>query len=201
MPKVLSDHELVQEALGGSRAASELLIRRHERRVYRVCLAMARNREDAMDLTQEALLRAFSKLDSFRGSGSFQGWLLRVTNRICLNWLRRRGRRPEPEELTDLNAPSRDATQEEELARQEEGERLRLEMTRLNDRERLALGLRYFEQMPIREVAAALDCTEGTAKSLLFRTITKLRQRMAPDRDLYGPLGDTPCTTASDTTT
>ena len=180
MPSQLNDHDLVQEARAGSRAASELLMRRYERLVYRVCLSMTRDPDDALDLTQEALLRAFSKLDSFSGSGSFQGWLLQVANRTCLNWLRSRKRRGEMEELTELNAPSCESSAETDLARRETGEWLRAELTHLNDRERFALGMRYFEQMPIREIAMSLDCSPGTVKSLLFRSIRKLRERMAP---------------------
>jgi RNA polymerase sigma-70 factor (ECF subfamily) len=181
MPKPPSDDDLVQEARAGSRAAAELLIRRYERRVYRVCLTMTRNGDDALDLTQEALLRAFSKLDSFQGTGAFQGWLLQVTHRVCLNWLRTRSRRPDTEELTEQSAPSREASQEADLARREEGERLRAALARLNERERIAVRLRYFEEMPVRMVAAALDCSEGTAKNLLFRTLRKLRTRMPAD--------------------
>ena len=192
MPEQLDDHDLVQEARAGSRAATELLMRRHERRVYRLCLGITRNVEDALDLTQEALLRAFSKLGSFEGKGSFQGWLLQVTNRVCLNWLRHRSRRPETEELTELNEPAGAASQETDLSQRETWEWLRFELTRLNDRERLALCLRYFEQLPIREVAAVLDCSVGTAKNLLFRTIHKLRQHMGSGSETRGLLGDLP---------
>ena len=190
MPEQLDDHDLVQEARAGSRAATELLMRRHERRVYRLCLGITRNVEDALDLTQEALLRAFSKLGSFEGKGSFQGWLLQVTNRVCLNWLRHRSRRPETEELTELNEPAGAASQETDLSQRETWEWLRFELTRLSDRERLALCLRYFEQQPIREVAAVLDCSVGTAKNLLFRTIHKLRQRMGSGSKTRGLPGD-----------
>ena len=192
MPEQLDDHELIQEARAGSRAATELLMRRHERRVYRSRLGITRNVEDAHDLTQEALLRAFSKLGSFEGKGSFQGWLLQVTNRVCLNWLRHRSRRPETEELTELNEPAGAASQETDLSQRETWEWLRFELTRLNDRERLALCLRYFEQLPIREVAAVLDCSVGTAKNLLFRTIHKLRQHMGSGSETRGLLGDLP---------
>ena len=200
MPTQPSDDDLIREARAGSRAASELLIRRYERRVYRVCLTMARNGDDALDLTQEALLRAFQRLDSFQGTGSFQGWLLQVTNRVCLNWLRSQSRRPETEQLTEGDATSGAPGQEVELARREEHEQLRTELARLNEREQLAVRLRYFEEMPVRMVAAALDCTEGTAKSLLFRALQKLRTRMAPGRDGMGPGGDGSWTTASDIT-
>jgi len=200
MPTQPSDDDLIREARAGSRAASELLIRRYERRVYRVCLTMARNGDDALDLTQEALLRAFQKLEFYQGTGSFQGWLLQVTNRVCLNWLRSQSRRPETEQLTEGDATTGAAGQEAELARREEHERLRTELARLNEREQLAVRLRYFEEMPVRMVAAALDCTEGTAKNLLFRTLQKLRTRMAPGGDALGPGGDGSWTTASDIT-
>lgn len=201
MHNAISDHDLVRDARRGSRAAAELLIRRHERRVYQACLTMTRHADDALDLTQDVLLRAFSKLDLFAGRGSFQGWLLQVARRTCLNWLRQRERRLDWEPLTEWNAPADAPSQEAELALHEEGERLRAELARLNHRERLAVSLRYFEQMPIRDVAAKLDCSVGTAKSLLFRTVQKLRQSMAPQRDALDSLGDAPCTTASDTTT
>lgn len=85
-----SDAALVERIRMGERAAFDALVRRHQASVYRVCYRILGEREDAADATQEALLRAYRKLDTFRGQSAFKTWLMRLTVNVSLNERERR---------------------------------------------------------------------------------------------------------------
>ena len=81
-----------------------------------------------------------------------------------------------------MNAPNLQAVQESEVTRRERRELLMNELQELNPRQQMVISMRYFDDMPIREIAAVLECTEGTVKSILFRSIEKLRNRLTLKR-------------------
>jgi RNA polymerase sigma-70 factor (ECF subfamily) len=174
----LNDEELVAEARGGSHAAFTMLMERHERLVYRVCFAYTHNRDDALDVTQDVFVKAFTRLDTFRGTGSFQAWLLRVAHRQSLDWRRRNQRglivaRP----AADLLPPS-PPVQEARVQRGEVRALLEAALAQLNPQQRHAVSLRYFGQRRLREIAEVLECSEGNVKSLLFRSLRRLRKQL-----------------------
>jgi RNA polymerase sigma-70 factor (ECF subfamily) len=171
---------LIADMRTGSAAAFEDLMKRYEGLVYRTCYGYTRDRDDALDVTQEVFVRVYEKIDSFRGTGSFKGWLLRITHNESLNWIRGRARHGEHDRLTEANAPGLEARQEADLSQQEDLDLIGAALLHLNPKQRKALTLRYFERMPIREIASRLDCTEGTARNILFRSLQKLRDRMVP---------------------
>jgi RNA polymerase sigma-70 factor (ECF subfamily) len=175
-----NDGDLVAEAKLGSCTAFNLLMQRYERLVYRISWAYTRDRDDALDLTQDVFLRAWEKLGTFRGEGSFRGWLLCLAHRTGLNRLRSRRRTGQRNGLVTGDLPCCPADQETDLLRREEQERLLEELARLNPRQQLAVTLRYFERRPLRDIALALTCSEGTAKNLLFRSLDKLRRGLLP---------------------
>lgn len=193
-----SDDVLIEEARRGSPAAFDLLMRRHERLVYRVAWGYTRERESALDVTQEVFFKAYRKLAAYRGEGVFRAWLIRIACREGLNWVRghRRaaaritaaeafpraggGRQADLISPADMIASARPPAPagwepEASLVRAEDIRELHDGIGRLPARQRLAVILRYFEGLPVRETAAALGCTEGTAKSILFRSLQSLR--------------------------
>ncbi len=176
-----NERALIAEASAGSMGAFEELMRNHERLVYRACFCYTGNREDALDVTQEVFVKVFEKIASFRGSGPFKGWLLRLTHNESLNWIRSRTRHGEHDELTAANSPELEARQEADLFRMESRDLLTAALLRLNPRQREALTLRYFERMSIGEISSHLGCTQGTAKNILFRGLRKLRDQLALD--------------------
>jgi len=180
----LNDDALVAEILDGSEAAFELLMQRHERLVYRVSYGFVRDRDDALDVTQEVFVRAHEKLATYRGEGTFRAWLLSLTRRASLNWLRRRRRDRAREPITAAAAPAVAARQEADLSRREETALVLDELSRLNPRQCLAVSLRYLERMPVRQIAAALECSEGVAKNILFRGVRKLRERLGTSLEI-----------------
>jgi RNA polymerase sigma-70 factor (ECF subfamily) len=182
MSESISDHLLVEESRGGSPVAFDQIMRRYERLVYTVAWTYTHERESALDVTQEVFLKAYRKLGGYRGAGSFRAWLIRITCRETLNWLRKHRRMLEAEELPpDIPALPGGGDQEADFLLAEDIARMRAGIAGLPARQRLAVSLRYFEGMSVREMAAALGCTEGTGKNLLFRALQKLRGQFPGD--------------------
>jgi RNA polymerase sigma-70 factor (ECF subfamily) len=176
------DHVLIEEVRAGTAGAFEEIMKRYEQLVYVTCYAYAGSREDALDITQNVFIKVYQKVDSFRGSGSFKAWLLRIAHNEGLNWIRDHARHTGHTELTPSNSPEAGASQESDLLRQERWHMVQEALLHLNPRQRQAVVLRYFERTPIREIASILDCTEGTAKNILFRSLRKLHSHLVPHR-------------------
>ena len=174
----LSDQDLIDEIRGGSRAAFGQLMERHERRVYHLAWSYVRQEDAALDICQNVFVKVHRGLGSFDRRAAFTTWLTRIACNESLNWLRSQRRHRSCEELTDVNAPACLPVQEAQVLGDERHRRLLAEVDRLNDSQRQAVLLRYFEQMPLRQVAEVMDCSEGAVKSLLFRSLEKLRRTM-----------------------
>lgn len=174
-----TDEALVDEIRSGSRVSFVELMKRHERTVYRISFSYTHDSEDAMDVLQNVFLKVHEKLGTYRGKGAFKAWLLRIAHRENLNWVRDQGKHRGHEELGPANAPVARAEQEERVLEAERRCEILEGLADLNPRQRLAVALRYYDQMPIREIAQVLECNEGVAKNILFRSIQKLRGRLA----------------------
>ena len=85
---------IVRKVLGGDATAFETLVLEYEKNVYNIALRMTGNREDAADMTQEAFIKAYNSLQSFRGDSKFSVWLYRIVSNVCLDFLRSKNRRP-----------------------------------------------------------------------------------------------------------
>ena len=157
-------------------------MQRYQRDVFAVARGYARSREDARDICQNAFLKAYRKLHTFAGRSSFRTWLAAIANREGLNWVRSQSRKA-PAAVADGEVDSI-ASGEDHEARFLAAERRRLVVDKLhvlNQRSRTAVVLRYFQEMPIREVAAVLDCSEGVVRNMLFRSVRKLRDAVAAE--------------------
>lgn len=175
-----NDETLIEETRGGSRIAFERLMQRYERLVYKVAWSYTREHEGALDISQEIFIKIYRKLDSYKGTGAWQGWLLRIAHREGLDWLRRNRRHLNQIELGPADHPIQKPTQETERLRLEKRRELLDQLTRLNPRQQTAVSLRYFEHRSIREIADALECSENVARNTLFRGLQRIRSRMAP---------------------
>ena len=172
----LKDLDLIDEIRAGSQAAFDQLIRRHEQLVYRIAYSYAREAEGALDISQNVFIKIHNKLDAFHGRSTFRTWLARIAQNESLTWLRGQKRHVE---ITALNAPTHQPVQEANLVRAERSRDLLAEVHRLNSRQSQAVLLRYFEKMPIREIGDVLECSEGQVKSILFRSLQKLRTHLS----------------------
>jgi len=174
------DEILIEKTLAGSLECYDVLMQRYQRDIFAVARGYTRSADDSLDVCQNVFLKAYRKLDTFQGKSSFKTWLVSIANREGLNWLRTRSRKDPPNvvdfETVDLAA---DGDQEEVLLEGERAQMVAQSLQVLNQRSRIAVILRYFRDMPIREIAAVLGCSEGVVKNLLFRSVRKLRAEAA----------------------
>jgi RNA polymerase sigma-70 factor (ECF subfamily) len=189
------DALLVERLKNGDRQASEELIQRYQEKAFAVAFRMlSGDREEALDLTQDAFLTALRKIDGFEGKSSFYTWFYRILINTCLDFLRRRKRwrrllyfrRPnskdtrEPSETfaevasSEPSANPGAAVDARELQRD-----VRDAMELLSDRQRMIFNLKVFEEMRIAEIAGTMGLAEGTVKSHLFRATRIMRDALA----------------------
>ncbi len=181
----VSDLELVSRIRVGEDAAFEEIVRRYSKRVFGIVSRFFRGRTEVEEAAQEVFLRAYSKLDSYSGRGSFEGWLSRIATNTCLNVLRRAKRRPEIR-LADLT--------EQEIAwlesRQDsvfEGPGASVEQSliaadladkvlqTLCPEDRVLITLLDGDQLSVREVAEMTGWSESKVKVRALRARRKLR--------------------------
>jgi RNA polymerase sigma-70 factor (ECF subfamily) len=175
----LSDADLVTRARTGARAAFEALVRRHQKALYFLCLRYVHDHDAAADLTQRAFIRALEKMDELRDAQIFRGWLYRIGANLALNHLRDHARfvdeeGPPPEE------PPVVAEAHARLEAAEDAQALRRAVARLPTKQRMTLELRVYEDLPFRDIAAALETTEGAAKVNFHYAVRRLRELMGP---------------------
>jgi len=174
------DELLIEKTLAGSLECFDVLMQRYQRDVFAVARGYARSSDDALDICQNAFLKAYSKLGTFAGRSSFRTWLTSIANREGLNWVRTRSRKA-PATVSEAQLevlPSAD-DHETDFLRTERRQRVIESLHILNPRSRMAVILRYFREMSISEVAAVLECSEGVARNMLFRSVRRLRDAVA----------------------
>ncbi|MDA8358295.1 MAG: RNA polymerase sigma factor [Actinomycetota bacterium] len=169
-----SDAWLVRAAHDGDLGAFGVLVRRHQDRVYRVCLRMLGDVPEAEDATQDVLVRAWRSLDRYRGDAALSTWLYRLTLNRCIDLIR--GRR-QLEDLSDDLADPGD--QPDELVEASQLSQVLGEAVQaLTFEQRAAFVLRYSEGRSYREIAGVLGVSEAAVKSRLNRARTELMKAM-----------------------
>jgi len=180
-----TDATLIQRSLAGDTSAFDALMSRYQGLVFTVARNCTRDREEALDVCQDAVLKAFRRLGSLREGASFKYWIARIAHNEGINWVRRNRRRAEAVDAEGLERrPAAAPSQEAQLLSAETGSHLAATLGRLNRRYRLAMSLRYVEGLSIAEIAAVLRCSEGVVKSMLFRSVRRLRQELAESRQV-----------------
>jgi RNA polymerase sigma-70 factor (ECF subfamily) len=175
-----ADAALVARCLNGDDVAWESLVKTHSRRVYAICYRFTGSDHEAQDVSQEAFLRVFQSLRSFRaGEGSFVVWLTRLTRNLLIDNYRRaklqRASDPIDDQLTFLEEKSwQGARADTKLEARETGEALRVALQKLSPELREAVVLRDLEELEYREIALAMKVPEGTVKSRINRGRTEL---------------------------
>jgi RNA polymerase sigma-70 factor (ECF subfamily) len=171
-----SDRELVERCQRGQLAAYEQLVRRYRQRVYGLAYSMVRNEQDATDIAQEAFVRAWQAIRKFQKNASFYTWLYRITTNLCIDFVRKRERRPtttfeeaiDPETDVDVNEPpSSNPLPTEELRRKELRLQIYAALRELSPAHRVVIQLREFDGLDYAEIARAVGCSIGTVMSRL----------------------------------
>ncbi len=170
------DKSLVQAAQKGDMGAFEELVARHRDKIYARAYSMMRNEEEAIDLSQEAWVKAWQRLKQFQGESSFGTWMTRIVINLCLDQLRRHKRqRAESIEAMDEESggverhmPVVTVNPTEGLERVELRQRIDQALSQLSEAHRTAIVLCEFEGMEYKEIAKAMECSIGTVMSRLF---------------------------------
>src|SRR5882724_9054547 len=183
----IDDTVLVREAQRGDRAAFEDLVRRYDQAVLRLALRLTGSEHEAQDIYQEAFLKAYRNVGSFRFECSFYTWIYRIVTNLCLDHLRRKQVRKEDAgvvvnadgegySVIEQTADDRpNANPERDLLRRELGSQIGRALDKLTPRERMVFELKHYHGLKLRTVGEMLNTTEETAKNTLFRATQKLR--------------------------
>jgi RNA polymerase sigma-70 factor (ECF subfamily) len=180
------DFALIRQAQAGDHGAFEQLVRAYDQSVLRLAMNLLRSPEDARDVYQEAFLRVYKNLHSFRFDCSFHTWLYRIVTNICLDHLRRRKVRKEESPVVETSEGQVDRMEhfEEDAAesnpertlwnRQLKG-RIQAALQDLTPRERMVFELRHYQGLRLRNIGEVLGTSEEAAKNCLFRATQKMR--------------------------
>ena len=167
-------------------ASFQGVVEQHKRSLYALAYDLTGSHHDAEDLSQEVFLKAYRARHRFRGEAQLSTWLYRITVNTYLNQRRKKVLRfrtlwddfsdtPRPAEATDRQAEASAMRAHVEAA-----------LAQLSPRERSAFVLRHYHEMPLKEIAATMEISDGTVKSLLFRAARKLRTALAFYREDLG---------------
>ena len=175
------DQKLIEECLAGNTDAFGQLVVRYQDRLYHSLMLMVKSPEDARDLSQEAFVHAFRKLDSFRGDSQFYTWLFRIAANATISFRRKAAR----QKTSSVETAKEAAVDERGGARpsgrmevQEEQELVRLALSELSDEFRQAIVLTEIEGLSYEDAAEAVGCPIGTIRSRIHRARNELREKL-----------------------
>lgn len=169
------EQEWIKRLREGDGSALSKLMDRYGNDVYRTAILLIKDRHLAEDISQEAFLAAFQNIRQFRGQGSLRAWLLRITVNLCRSKMRLAAwKRLLYRDMTDDAIPSMEPGPEQAAARLS----LMSDIQQLPYMYRVVIVLYYYQELTIKEIAAALGESEGTVKSKLSRGRTLLRSKL-----------------------
>ena len=192
------DQELVAAAQGGDRRAFQTLYQRYERKVYAVAYGFLRNQEDALDVVQEAFIKVHRYLPNFEGQSSFYTWLYRIVANLCIDHIRRSGRKRDVEfddkirhdgagessakliQIAALGNPA-EAVRNKEILKA-----VRESLSQLSDKHRSVIVMRELQGLSYADMAKSMECSKGTIMSRLFHARRNM-QKLLKERLEYEP--------------
>ena len=183
------DQQLVERAQRGDKKAFELLVVKYQRKLARLLSRFVRDASEVEDVTQEAFIKAYRALPSFRGDSAFYTWLYRIGINTAKNYLVSLGRRAptvtgvdseeaegieEGDQLRDLNTP------ENQMMSRQLAETVNHALQELPEELRTAITLREIDGMSYEEIAQIMNCPIGTVRSRIFRAREAIAERLRP---------------------
>ena len=175
---------LIEKVRAGDPDAFEPLVIEHQKKVYNLALKLLRDPDDAADAAQDAFIKAYTGLDSFRSDSRFSVWLYRITYNICLDQMRRKKRanevpltyEDEDGNEAELPIPDESASPEREYEKAELRELINKGLESLSPEHRQILIMREISDMSYADIAEALSIEEGTVKSRISRARRSLAE-------------------------
>ncbi|MFQ6091066.1 MAG: RNA polymerase sigma factor [bacterium] len=177
------DWEFVERLKAGEAAAFRELVERYKKRAYYIALDLMGNHEDAEDISQEAFIKVYQSIGSFRGDAQFSSWLYRILVNLCMSEKRKKTSKnieyygdSIPEEIHHVDDSDSQDHPEAVVRSRRIQEHIREALEKLPPKQKAVFVLRHYQQLPIKEIARVMKLSEGTVKSHLFRTVRKLRE-------------------------
>ncbi len=183
----MSDRELVLQAQDGDADAFEKLVEKYDRRVLSLAFSFTRNSDDAKDIYQETLIRAFNSLKKFQMKSEFSTWLYRIASNVCLSFKYNQKRSMD---LFQQNSQTIEGEIDPDpgtgISNSVEGEFMRAELAKqieqalgmLSPMQRLVFTMKHYEGYLLREIASLTNCTEGTVKKHLYVAVRRLQEEL-----------------------
>ena len=180
----LDDDQLVDLCRQGDDSAFDVLVVRHQDRLFHSLVSMLKSRDDALDIAQSALLQAHRKLDTFRGDSAFYSWLYRIAVNLALSWLRKQKSGSvsidalREETGFEVVAEDRDGQPLASVLRDEHRRVVRETLAELPEEFRTVLVMKEFEGLRYDEIASLTEVPIGTVRSRIHRGRGELAQRL-----------------------
>lgn len=188
MNPATADKELVDRVKAGDKQAFNELVLRYQHKLVKLISRYVHDHAEALDVSQEAFIKAYRALPNFRGDSSFYTWLYRIGINTAKNHLVSQGRRPPDNDIDaqdaeryDIESRLKDQDSPEAMAQRDEIERTVLEaIEALPEDLRTAITLRELEGLTYEEIAQAMECPIGTVRSRIFRARDAIDRRLRP---------------------
>ncbi len=184
----LSDNELILKAQQGSLEAFEELIQRHDKRVMSIALTYTRNHDDAKDIYQDACIRMYKALSKFSFRSEFSTWMYRIVTNVCLTYHSQRKKfqsfdnnkysYDDEQRETHIDRLSVEPAQDQHVMNTEISLHIQKSVESLSPQQKIAFTLKHMQGYKIREIAAMMNCTDGTVKKHLFTACDKMRKQL-----------------------
>lgn len=190
----MDEKKLCKDAANGDVASFEALIKPHQTTIFNIAYRICENRNDAEDIAQDALVKAFCSISEFKGESKFSTWLYRIATNTALDAVKRRKRHmtesldskihTDDGEIT-LDIPSSEPSPETRAESKEIKIEVQRALNRLPEINRTIIILRDINGLAYNEIAEILGCSEGTVKSRLSRARQKLKEILLKNRELF----------------
>lgn len=188
MSEKSNDQVLVERVQNGDKSAFDLLVLKYQSRIVNVISRYLRDPVEALDLAQEAFIKAYRALPNFRGDSAFYTWLYRIAINTAKNHIVAQGRRPPTDDIEASEAESYEgpsalkdnSNPESQLLTEEIQQVIFSAIEALPDDLRTAISLRELEDMSYEEIAEAMECPIGTVRSRIFRAREAIDKKLKP---------------------
>lgn len=188
MGNKITDQQLVERVQNGDKKAFDLLVIKYQQRIVNLVSRFVRNHADALDVTQDAFIKAYRALPNFRGDSAFYTWMYRIAVNTAKNHLAVQNRRPmdidqdisEIEQIEGDHALKEYATPEHMLLRDEIQDTVIQAIEGLPEDLRIAITLREVEGLSYEDIAEAMECPIGTVRSRIFRAREAIDKELKP---------------------
>lgn len=183
------EYSLISRAKQGDMKAFEELIYKYDKNVLAIAYSYKNSGDDAKDIYQEVFMRVFRNLKSFEGKSEFSTWLHRITVNVCLTHYSKKKRNSHIsiDQVIDDESENKsylydtitdDLSSDQQTLDEEISSNLSTIIDTLSGKQKMAVTLKYFNDLKIREIAQIMNCNEGTIKRYLFDAIRKMRSKL-----------------------